>query len=132
LIGKEQTLSRLNSVAELEARRKSIIKNRDPKKPSVFICGGTGCKALGADKVLSTFEQSLQEKGLSDKVGLKSTGCRGFCERGPLVLIEPNDTFYQQIKRGSHMKLRYPSTKNKSVSCGLISPESTPGILMIT
>jgi len=97
-MGKERALNRLNSVAELEARRESIIKNRDPDKPSIFICGGTGCLALGGKGVIAALEQEIQKQGLNTKVNLKVTGCPGFCERGPLVVIGPRGILYQQVK----------------------------------
>jgi len=99
-MGKEQALSRLNSVAELEAKRKSIIQSGDSDKPGVFICGGTGCLALGAESVIAAFEKEIQKQGLNVKVNLKVTGCPGFCERGPLVVIEPGGILYQRVKAG--------------------------------
>ena len=63
-MGKEQTLSRLNSVAELEAKRESIIKSRAIAKPGIFICGGTGCLALGAESVVAAFEEEIKKHGI--------------------------------------------------------------------
>jgi len=96
-MGKEQTLSRLSSLHELEALRKSIIGSRDPSKFCVTICGGTGCLALGAQDVITGFRREIQEQGLETKVDLRITGCPGFCERGPLVVIKPENILYQQV-----------------------------------
>ena len=85
-------------MAELEAKRESIIKSRETDKPSIFVCGGTGCLALGAKSVIAAFEEELQKQGLNTKVNLKVTGCPGFCERGPLVVTEPGGIFYQRVK----------------------------------
>jgi len=89
-------LNRLNSPKELEALRKRIIKSRDPKKPCLAICGGTGCLALGAADVISGFRGEIKERGLN--VDLRITGCPGFCERGPLVVIEPENVLYQRVR----------------------------------
>ncbi len=95
---KEQTFKKLSSLNELETIRESIIKKRDPNKPSISICGGTGCLALGAGNVISAFKEEIQKQSLNTKIDLRVTGCPGFCERGPLVVIEPKNTLYQQVK----------------------------------
>ncbi|GAH54089.1 unnamed protein product, partial [marine sediment metagenome] len=95
---KEQILNRLSSLDELEALRKSIIEKRDPNKPCITVCGGTGCLALGAQDVITGFRREIQEQGLETKVDLRITGCPGFCERGPLVVIKPENILYQQVR----------------------------------
>ncbi|HEX76276.1 MAG TPA: NADH-quinone oxidoreductase subunit F, partial [Dehalococcoidia bacterium] len=92
------TKSKLNSPAELEALRKSIVEKRDPDKPCVVICGGTGCLALGAAGVVTAFRKEIREQELEAKVDLKVTGCHGFCEKGPHVLIRPQGILYPRIK----------------------------------
>jgi len=91
-------LSRLNSPDDLETLRKSIVDGRDPQKPCIAICGGTGCLALGAAGVISNFRREIEERGLGTKVDLRITGCPGFCERGPLVVIEPENILYQRVE----------------------------------
>ena len=95
---KEQTSNRLSSSDELERVREAIIRSRDLGKPCVAICGGTGCLALGVNGVITAFKREIQEQGLEAKVDIKITGCPGFCERGPLVVIEPGNTLYQRVK----------------------------------
>jgi len=90
-------LDRLNSPDALESVRKLIVKNRDPDKPCLTICGGTGCHAFGTGKVVAAFEQERQRQGLEDKIDIRTTGCHGFCERGPLVVIKPENIFYQRV-----------------------------------
>jgi NADH-quinone oxidoreductase subunit F len=95
---KQSTSKRLGSVEALEAIRKSIIKSRDPKQAGITVCGGTGCLALGAESVIAGFRRELRERGLESKLSLRVTGCPGFCERGPLVVIKPENVLYQQVK----------------------------------
>jgi len=90
--------NRLGSADELEALRKSIIGKRDPSQACLVVCGGTGCLALGAADVIASFRRELKERGLESKVSLRVTGCPGFCERGPLVVIKPENILYQQVK----------------------------------
>ncbi|MGE4446257.1 MAG: NADH-quinone oxidoreductase subunit NuoF [Synergistaceae bacterium] len=64
----------------------------------ILICTGTGCTASGAKDVLAKFESELKAKKLRDEVSLVETGCHGFCEGGPLVIIYPEGTFYTRVK----------------------------------
>jgi len=91
-------LKKLSSPMELEDLRKSIIKGRDPKKTIVSICGGTGCTALGSGDVVKAFREELIKHGLEDKIEVKVSGCRGFCQHGALVTIEPQSIFYQRVR----------------------------------
>jgi len=94
---KQQTSKRLNSVGALEALRKAIVAQRDPDKPCVTVCGGTGCHSFGSEGVSDAFKAEIKKNRLDAKVDVKVTGCHGFCEKGPLVVIKPADIFYQKV-----------------------------------
>ena len=64
----------------------------------ILICTGTGCTASGAKVVLAKFDEELKAKKLREEVSLVETGCHGFCEGGPLVIIYPEGTFYTRVK----------------------------------
>ena len=64
----------------------------------ILICTGTGCTASGAKDVLAKFDEELKAKKLREEVSLVETGCHGFCEGGPLVIIYPEGTFYTRVK----------------------------------
>ena len=64
----------------------------------VLICGGTGCKSAGSKEVQLAFSRAIEAKGLSDEVMVVETGCHGFCEHGPLVIVYPEGTFCCQVK----------------------------------
>jgi len=89
---------RVGSAAELEKLRQSILGKRDPKRTSISVCGGTGCRASGAEAVVDAFLDEIERRELQISVELKETGCHGFCERGPVVVIRPKQIFYQQVK----------------------------------
>jgi NADH:ubiquinone oxidoreductase subunit F (NADH-binding)/(2Fe-2S) ferredoxin/ferredoxin len=94
-------MPRINSASELEEFRKEIISKRDPNKPSISVCTGTGCLALGAANVVSALKEEIKKQGLENKVGVvdvKETGCPGFCERGPLIVIHPEEICYLQVQ----------------------------------
>lgn len=67
-------------------------------KYHVLICGGTGCHASQSEKIIENFKQTLASKGLDNEVQVVQTGCFGFCEKGPIVKLLPDNTFYVQVK----------------------------------
>jgi len=91
-------MAKLRSPADLEKKRQQILSQRDPNKPCVTICSGTGCHALGSDKVAEAFISEISKNGLRAKVDVRRTGCHGFCERGPVVVMFPEGTCYLGLK----------------------------------
>ena len=89
---------RLGTVAELENLRESILGKRDPSRTCISVCAGTGCRASGADAVVDALIDEIERRELQISVELKETGCHGFCERGPVVVIRPKRIFYQRVK----------------------------------
>jgi NADH-quinone oxidoreductase subunit F len=89
---------RLHSAAELEQLRATILAAREPAKPCIAVCAGAGCHGLGAGKLVSAFEEEVGKRGLGDKVDVKATGCHGFCEKGPNVVIDPGEICYFGVK----------------------------------
>ena len=91
-------MTKLQSVADLEKLRKQILSKRDPNKPCISVCSGTGCIASGCESVTAAFQAELDKQKLKGKVDLRTTGCPGFCERGPIVVIQPEGIFYQLVE----------------------------------
>ncbi len=96
-MGKENPMEKIKSSQELEKLRKSILAGRKPDAVEVSVCGGPGCLAIGSEKVAAAFAEEMKKQGLNGKVTLKKTGCKGLCERGPLVTINPKEIFYQRV-----------------------------------
>lgn len=67
-------------------------------KLQILVCGGTGCKASTSHHVVTTLQEELKNRNLEDDVQVITTGCFGFCEKGPIVKIIPDNTFYVQVK----------------------------------
>jgi len=67
-----------------------------PKKKFVTICAGTGCRASGSLKVKEALEAEIKKQNM--KVEVLATGCLGFCEKGPMVVVHPDKYFYQHVK----------------------------------
>ncbi len=87
----------LKSPEALEDLRRAVLDRRDPDKPCISICAGAGCIASGADQVIAAFQRELEERGMAATVDTKGTGCPGFCERGPVVLIYPQEICYLSV-----------------------------------
>lgn len=90
----------LQSPDDLHILRKQLLEAIDPDMPEIVVCHGTGCLASGSAGVTEAIRTTLEKEKVNAKVipGIKTTGCQGFCSRGPLVLIRPQGIFYQQVK----------------------------------
>ncbi|MCJ7570697.1 MAG: NAD(P)H-dependent oxidoreductase subunit E, partial [Candidatus Thermoplasmatota archaeon] len=91
-------MKKIQNAADLKQIKENIIKNIKKEKTLITICGGTGCNASGCEKVISTFRREIKKQKLQDKVDIKVTGCHGFCEKGPIIVIHPKGIFYKQVK----------------------------------
>ncbi len=90
--------AKIASAADLIAWRDRLTSAGRRYTKTVAVCGGTGCQAYGCQQVVDAFANELARRGLGDTVRLRSTGCHGFCERGPLAVLGPSGIFYQQIR----------------------------------
>jgi NADH-quinone oxidoreductase subunit F len=91
-------MPRLQSAAELEQLRASILAGRDAGKPCISVCAGAGCHGLDSGSVVGALEEEVRKRGLVDKVDIRATGCHGFCEKGPNIVISPADICYFEVK----------------------------------
>ena len=66
-------------------------------KYHILVCGGSVCQASQSENILSAFQEIISEKGLESVVQVIKTGCFGFCEKGPIVNILPDNTFYLNV-----------------------------------
>jgi NADH-quinone oxidoreductase subunit F len=93
-------MKKIKTPSELDALRRAILSERDPNTQVVKVCCSTGCRAGGALKIIDAFKQELADHGLGNKIEVKKTGCRGFCENGPVMAVEPADIFYNKVEPG--------------------------------
>jgi NADH-quinone oxidoreductase subunit F/NADP-reducing hydrogenase subunit HndC len=70
----------------------------NPKHKWVAICRGTGCTSSASTEVQQALQEELDKQGLGDQVEVRRTGCFGFCEQGPIMVVYPDETFYTQVK----------------------------------
>ena len=94
---------------ELQSLREALAKSYKAETNKIIVCGGTGCVAGGSLKIYDTLKSKMENDGLNVEVtlekephdhsiGLKKSGCHGFCEMGPLVRIEPQGWLYTKVK----------------------------------
>jgi NADP-reducing hydrogenase subunit HndC len=67
-------------------------------KMHMLVCGGTGCRASASDMLHENLKKEVQENGLENDVQVVTTGCFGFCEKGPIVKVIPDNTFYVSVE----------------------------------
>jgi NADH:ubiquinone oxidoreductase subunit F (NADH-binding)/(2Fe-2S) ferredoxin/NAD-dependent dihydropyrimidine dehydrogenase PreA subunit len=91
-------VQKIENPEDLARLREQLQSQRDPDKPCVTVCSGTGCQAYGCQTITDLFHQELERRGLADEVDVLTTGCHGFCERGPVVVIKPEGIFYQRMQ----------------------------------
>jgi len=90
------TLERIESIQALENLVESL-RSRPRAGTVVSVCLGTGCTAGGAIEVYEAFKNAAEQLGMTDQVEIKGTGCHGFCEHGPLVVVLPEGIFYNGV-----------------------------------
>lgn len=87
-----KTAEDLNKLAQQQKKKNLLFKH------IITLCAGTGCTASGCQQVFADLTKELKKKKLINKVKIRTTGCHGFCEQGPLMVIEPGNIFYCHIK----------------------------------
>ena len=93
------TLSKkLADPAALEDLKKRVQKRLKEAKRSVRVCIGTGCAAKGSRRIYELFCEAAKQAGSDVKIEAKCVGCHGFCERGPIVVVEPGEVLYQRVE----------------------------------
>lgn len=97
---------KMEAASRLELRDDSLRENggetcgleKGTEHIQVLTCGGTGCKASNSAAIAENMKACLKEFGVESKVDIITTGCFGFCEKGPIVKILPDNTFYTKVK----------------------------------
>jgi NADH:ubiquinone oxidoreductase subunit F (NADH-binding)/(2Fe-2S) ferredoxin/NAD-dependent dihydropyrimidine dehydrogenase PreA subunit len=96
IISYESLLENYQEVKPVLNQRLGVTQ--DTAHRMILVCGGTGCQSSESLKIVEEFQKLIAEHGLQDGVEASITGCFGFCEKGPIVKIFPDDTFYVEVK----------------------------------
>jgi NADH:ubiquinone oxidoreductase subunit F (NADH-binding)/(2Fe-2S) ferredoxin/Pyruvate/2-oxoacid:ferredoxin oxidoreductase delta subunit len=90
-------IKKLQSPDDLKGLQKRFVQDSRSEKPTISVCGGTGCHGCGCELVHAAFLNEIDRLKMADRVGLKLTGCHGLCEYGTLVTIHPREIFYTRV-----------------------------------
>ncbi len=87
-----------NSIDQLLALHRRLQKDRDSTLPTIVVPAGTCGQASGANELIRAIKRELLARNLTDRIHLRITGCHGFCEAEPSLLITPRETFYPSVQ----------------------------------
>ena len=90
-------MERLKSINEFKSLQGRLSAARDPQKPTLVVSAGTCGQASGANDLIRIIKREFLYKGLSDRIRLRITGCLGYCQAEPSVLVEPGGAFYPRV-----------------------------------
>jgi NADH:ubiquinone oxidoreductase subunit F (NADH-binding)/(2Fe-2S) ferredoxin/Pyruvate/2-oxoacid:ferredoxin oxidoreductase delta subunit len=108
-------MARLNTPEELASLRQEVVSHRDPDRPRISVCAGTGCLASGASQVVDAVKAEIDKQGLDATVESRGTGCHGFCERGPIIVVDPEEICYLQVTPEDVPEITTQTIKEKQI-----------------
>src|SRR5512139_138212 len=112
---------KLRTARELKAVIQEQIRlRRSDKRPVLTVSSGTCGQARGSAKVISALNRALRERKLEDKVKVRVTGCHGFCEAEPNIIIFPHNVFYQKVEPRNGRAIISETVLKKKVLPGLL------------
>ena len=113
---------KIESMDQFESLKAQSLEIEANRTQQVLVCCGTGCLASGSKEVAEAFADEIAKRSVDATVDLfvKSTGCHGFCERGPLVVLKPQGVLYTKVK---------PGRVEEIVEKTLVDGEVIPGLL---
>jgi NADH:ubiquinone oxidoreductase subunit F (NADH-binding)/(2Fe-2S) ferredoxin/NAD-dependent dihydropyrimidine dehydrogenase PreA subunit len=90
---------KIETPKSLKRLKESLIAGEQTTGKLVNVCCGSGCMSSGSEHVREAFIRDVKEQELEGEIPIKKTGCRGFCERGPIVVVGPENIFYQHVAK---------------------------------
>lgn len=93
-------MNKLHSVEELVNFRCRIIREKEERQevPTLVVCAGTGGQASGSNDVIRVIKRYILERSLQRRIDLRITGCQGYCEMDPFIVVEPGHHLYPKLK----------------------------------
>jgi NADH-quinone oxidoreductase subunit F len=93
-------MRKLSSVEEFSDFRRRVLSEKEfqPEQPTLVVCSGTGGQASGSQDIIRIIKRYIIERNMGEKVKLRITGCQGFCEMDPFILVEPGHQLYPKLR----------------------------------
>ena len=90
-------MNKINTINDLETLRGKLQSYRKSFRKTLILCGGTGCQASRSRDLIDNIQTELVKQGLAMDILVRATGCHGFCEQGPILVVDPDNTFYCHV-----------------------------------
>ena len=93
-------MKKLESVKKFKEFRQRILSEKDVdyEKPTLVVCAGTGGQASGSNDIIRIIKRYILDRALQERLGLRVTGCQGFCEMDPFILVQPGRHLYPRLE----------------------------------
>jgi len=118
-------MGRLRSVEDFHVCQRALRRAVDRHIPTLVISAGTCGVASGAQDLIDAANEEILHKGLGDRIRLRVTGCHGFCEMEPSVLVEPGRAFYPKAKPRAMARIVNATAKGEVVEALLFHDPDT-------
>ncbi|MDY6854535.1 MAG: FAD-dependent oxidoreductase [Thermodesulfobacteriota bacterium] len=92
-------MKKIENPSDLATLRQNILNKRKQSQRVAKVCCSTGCRAGGSLKIVDALNREIASHGLDNKTEIKKTGCRGFCENGPVLAVDPDNIFYNRVEQ---------------------------------
>ena len=87
----------INTIHDLKTLQQKLQTYRESFRKTLILCGGTGCQASRSRDLINNIQVELVKQGFASDILVRATGCHGFCEQGPILVVEPDNTFYCHV-----------------------------------
>ncbi len=116
---------KIETPESLEHFRESILAKEKSDAKTMVVCCGTGCLASGSGDVREAFLKEIRVQEADEEIAVRQTGCRGFCENGPIVVVEPENIFYHSVKKDDAVEIVSETIKDQTVERLLYEDKAT-------
>jgi len=127
-----KTISRINSLPDFKQLQKQLYAENPVEQSRILICNGTGCMARGSLRIAEAISKELEKEdvGIPVTVGIKKVGCHGLCEKGPLLILYPQNICYTKVTPEDASSIVQETVMNKKILDHLLYREAKedPGI----
>jgi NADH:ubiquinone oxidoreductase subunit F (NADH-binding)/(2Fe-2S) ferredoxin/NAD-dependent dihydropyrimidine dehydrogenase PreA subunit len=120
-------MHRIESPYELGILSEQVRRRRQQVTTTITVCSGSGCQASGCLPVWDTLQKELERQGLASEVHIRHAACHGFCEQGPLMVIEPGHIFYCQLRPEDMVEVVWETLINERVIERLLYTDPASG-----
>ncbi|MEE8386815.1 MAG: NAD(P)H-dependent oxidoreductase subunit E, partial [Dehalococcoidia bacterium] len=123
-------MPRVQNPEDLASLRQELKEEQGKYQHTIAMCAGTACQACDCLPVAKAMETELDKQGLTDEVRFYTTGCHGFCEQAPLLIIEPGDTFYCHVQEDDVEEILTRTLKGGEIIDRLLYTDPVSGKLL--